>query len=159
LYFYNNGAEPMVAQTFFYLLDVGTSNALVLYNEQKKIRSEGSDLPNISYMNIVQFKIQVVEDLVGSSISDLFDTSCEHVHEHVAVPIEGGVRSRCAYCALMSRMCRTRFQCIVCGVPLCAMGSGKVENDCFSQAHKTEDRRQMVCTKFREMQKKNRKQK
>ena len=72
---------------------------------KQKIRSEGSVTPN---MNIVQFKMQLVVNLVGSSISDLFDTSCEHVHEHVAVPIEGGGRSRCAYCALMSRVRRTR---------------------------------------------------
>jgi len=122
----------------------------------KKIRSEGSVTPN---MNIVQFKMQLVVDLVGSFISDLLDTSCEHVHEHVAVPIEADGRSRCAYCALMSRVCRTRYQCKVCGVPFCAMGSGKVENDCFSLAHETEDQRQMVCTKFRQMQKTNTRQK
>ena len=89
----------------------------------KKIRSEESVAPN---MNIVQFKMQLVVDLVGSSISDLFDTSWEHVHEHVAVLIEGGGCLHLAYCALMCRVCRTRYQCMVCGVPLCAMGSGKV---------------------------------
>jgi hypothetical protein len=30
LQFNNNGPESVVAQTFFYLLDVGTSNALVM---------------------------------------------------------------------------------------------------------------------------------
>lgn len=141
---------------FFYLLDVGTSNALVLYNEQLRIRAREAPAPK---MNIVQFKMQLVVDLVGRSITDLFDASCEHAHEHVAVPIEGDGRSRCAYCALMSRVRRTRYQCTVCGVPLCTMGSGKVESDCFSLAHETEDRRQMVCTKFQQMQKKNTKQK
>ncbi len=95
----------------------------VLYNKQTKIRSEGSVVPK---MKIVQLKMQLVMDLVGSSITDLFDTSCEHVHEHVAVPIKGGGRSCCAYCALMSKVCRTRYQCTICGVPLCAMRSGKV---------------------------------
>ncbi len=90
-------------------------------------------------MNIVQFKMQLVVDLVGSFITDLFGTSCEHVHEHVAVPIEGDGCLCCTYCALMSGMCRTRYQCTICGVPLCAMGSGKVQNDCFSQVHETED--------------------
>ena len=156
LQFHNYGAESMVVETFFYLLDVGTSNALVLYNEHLRMRSERDPVPK---WNIVQFKMQLVVDLVGRSITDLFDTSCEHVQEHVAVQIEGGGRSRCAFCSLMSRVCRTRYQCSVCGVPLCAMGSGKVKNDCFSQAHETEDRRQMVCTKYHEMQKKNSRQK
>ncbi len=74
------------------------------YTTNKKIRSEGSVVPT---MNIVQFKMQLVADLVGSSITDPFDTSCEHVHEHVAVPIEGGGCSRCVYCALMSEVCKT----------------------------------------------------
>ena len=125
-------------------------------NEHLRMRSERDPVPK---WNIVQFKMQLVVDLVGRSITDLFDTSCEHVQEHVAVQIEGGGRSRCAFCSLMSRVCRTRYQCSVCGVPLCAMGSGKVKNDCFSQAHETEDRRQMVCTKYHEMQKKNSRQK
>lgn len=128
----------------------------MLYNEQLRIRAREAPAPK---MNIVQFKMQLVVDLVGRSITDLFDASCEHAHEHVAVPIEGDGRSRCAYCALMSRVRRTRYQCTVCGVPLCTMGSGKVESDCFSLAHETEDRRQMVCTKFQQMQKKNTKQK
>jgi hypothetical protein len=53
-----------VAQSFFYLLDVGTSNALVLYNESVKIRLQ----PPAQHtpMNIVQFKMKLVEDLVGS---------------------------------------------------------------------------------------------
>jgi hypothetical protein len=140
---------------FFYLLDVGTSNALVLYNESQKIRLE-SHTP----MNIVQFKMQLVEDLVGRSMDDLFETGGSVGGEqHTPVHIEGGVRSRCAYCALMSTVRRTRYQCSCCGVPLCSIGSGKVEDDCFTAAHKTEDRRQMVCKKYLEMQKRNTKQK
>jgi len=51
---------------FFYLLDVGTSNALVLFNESKKIRKEKT-------LNIVQFKMKLVEDLVGRNIDNLFE--------------------------------------------------------------------------------------
>ena len=43
-------------------------------------------------MNIVQFKMQLVEDLVGRAIDDLFDTEEERV-EHTPIHIEGGVRS------------------------------------------------------------------
>jgi hypothetical protein len=59
-----------VAETFFYLLDVGTSNALVLYNESMKsrCRKEQQHTP----MNIVEFKMKLVEDLVGRSIDNLF---------------------------------------------------------------------------------------
>ena len=90
----HNGSEEMVVETFFYLLDVGTSNALVLYNEHLKLRTaEGPT----NKMNIAQFKMQLVVDLVGKSITDLFDGACEHAQEHVAIPIEGGVRSRCTY--------------------------------------------------------------
>ena len=43
---------------FFYLLDVGTSNALILYNESYRIHSNG-----IGYipMNIVDFKMQIIK--------------------------------------------------------------------------------------------------
>ena len=136
---------------FFYLLDVGTSNALVLYNESAKIRlNEAQYTP----MNIVQFKMQLVEDLVGRAIDDLFSSEEERL-EHIPTHIEGGVRSRCAYCALLSRVRRTRYKCVGCGVPLCSIGSGKVEDDCFSIAHESEERRQLICVKYVEMQKKN----
>ena len=141
---------------FFYLLDVGTSNARVLYNEQLRVRAEEQGIPYTA-LNIVDFKMQLVEDLVGKSISDLFDGSrVSEVDEHKCVPIPGNVRARCAYCSLMSRgISRTRFQCAICGVPLCPMGSGKLKNDCFSDAHETEDRRQMVLQKYLRMQTKN----
>jgi hypothetical protein len=50
----------------FYLLDVGTSNALVLFNESKRIRK-------LKTQNIVQFKMKLVEDLVGRNINNLFE--------------------------------------------------------------------------------------
>ena len=141
---------------FFYLLDVGTSNALVLYNESMRIRSENSG--GFTKMNIVQFKMKLVEDLVGRNMEDLFEKA-EAGEQHTPVKVEGGVRSRCAYCALMSRVRRTRYQCVACGVALCSIGSGKVEDDCFTVAHETEELRKMVCKKYVEMQKRNTKPK
>jgi hypothetical protein len=73
--------------------------------------------------------------------------------QHTPVHIEGGQWSRCAYCALMSRTRRTRIQCAGCGVPLCSIGNGRVGDDCFTLAHETEDRREMVCRKYDEMKK------
>jgi hypothetical protein len=84
-------------------------------------------------MNIVDFKMQLVfiQDVV------------EEV-EHVPVHIPGGIRSRCAYCALLSQTRRTRYKCIGCGVPLCLIGSGKVDHNCFAQAHETKERQNLV---------------
>jgi hypothetical protein len=62
------------------------------------------------------------------------------------------------YCALMSKMHRTRYQCAGCGVPLCSIDNRKVEDDCFTIAHETEDQREMVCKKYDKMKKINRRQ-
>jgi Transposase IS4 len=125
---------------FFYLLDVATGNAMVLYNEFLRLKAEenGTEFQKV---NIAKFKLLLVEDLIGGSIEALLDSSLvSQQDEHVCIPIEGKHgRHRCAYCSLMSRNCRTRFQCKACGVPLCSVGNGRVENDCFSEAHETED--------------------
>jgi hypothetical protein len=132
----------------FYLLDVGTSNALVLYNELSRMRvTDGTYSP----MNIVDFKMQLVEGLVGRLIDN--ESGQDEVVEHVAVHIQGGIRSQCAYCALLSRTRQTRYKCIGCGVPLCSIGSGKVDDNCLAQAHKSIERRELVCKKYMAMQK------
>jgi hypothetical protein len=84
---------------FFYLLDVGTSNALVLYNKLKKMRrpTNGTFTP----MNILTFKMELVEGLVGRWMNS--QAGQPQVVEHAPMHIQGGVRSRCAYCALLSR--------------------------------------------------------
>jgi Transposase IS4 len=148
------GQKRWWLKLFFYLLDVGTSNALVLFNEQLKIAAgEGGEFTK---WNIVEFKLKLVEDLVGKSLDDLHrKSSVEEEAEHKCVPIPGGNRVKCAYCGLMSRESRTRYQCVVCGVPLCSMGSGKVKHDCFTEAHKTPDRIEMVLKKHQRMQMKN----
>jgi hypothetical protein len=58
----------------------------------------------------------------------------------------------------MSRMRRTRFQCAGCGVPLCLIGNGKVDNDCFTIAHETAERQELVCKKYDKMKTRNRRQ-
>jgi hypothetical protein len=92
-----------VAQTSFYLLDVGTSNALVLYNKSVKIRLQQP--AQHTPMNILQFKMKLVEDLVGRSIDNLFKRRGGGGEQYTPVHIEGGVQSQCAYCALMSINC------------------------------------------------------
>jgi hypothetical protein len=104
-------------------------------------------------MNIVEFKMKLVEDLVGRSIDNLFNGKGGGGEQHTPVHIEGGQRSRCTYCALMSRTRRTRIQCAGCGVPLCSMGNMRVGDNCFTLDHETEDRWEMVCRKYDEMKK------
>ena len=43
----------------------------------------------------------------------------------------------CAYCALYSTYSRTSFKCMAngCGIPLCCVGHGKAERDCFNIVH------------------------
>jgi hypothetical protein len=109
-------------------------------------------------MNIVQFKTKLVEDLVVRSIDNLFESRGGGGVQHTPVHIEGGVRSRFAYCALMSRKHRTRYQCAGCGVPLCSIGNGKVDDNCFTIAHETAERQELVCKKYDEIKKRNRRQ-
>jgi hypothetical protein len=133
------------------LLDVGTSNALVLFNESKRIRKEKT-------LNIVQFKMKLVEDLVRRNINSLFQGGGQ-LEQHSPVHIEDGIRLRCAYCTLMSQMQRTRYQCAGCGVPLCSIGNRNVQDNCFTIAHETVERLEMVCKKHAEMKKRTRRQK
>jgi Transposase IS4 len=128
---------------FFYLLDVGMLNALVLYNKSSKMRiTNGTYAP----MNMVDFKMQLVEGLVGRWIDS--QSGQEQVVEHVPVHIQGGICSQCAYFSLLSRTGQTRYKCIGCGVPLCSIGNGKVEDNCFAQAHKPIQRQDLACKKY-----------
>ena len=76
----------MVAEAFFYLLDDSMFNALVLYRGHA-----------YTPMNIVQFKMELIEGLVGKMMEDLFDPGAMEV-AHLPVHIEGNMRSWCAYC-------------------------------------------------------------
>jgi hypothetical protein len=127
---------------FFYLLDVGTSNALVVYNEAMK----GKRQP----YNIADFKNKVVEALVGAKLKDVVDNTV--AVEHAMINIPDGARQRCSYCSLMGEQCRTRFMCEGCGVPYCSIGSGKTGKDCFALAHDNEQIREICANKYERQQ-------
>jgi DNA polymerase III epsilon subunit-like protein len=154
------GQKRWWLKLFFYLLDVGTSNALVLHNEYLRIKAEET---NNTYtpMNIVTFKMKLVDDLVGKTVKSLCEGGECADDLHTPVQIADDVRSLCVYCAVISRpkVRRTRYQCAKCGIPLCSIGSGKVEDDCFTMAHKNDDTLDIVKRKHVEMKKRNRKTK
>jgi hypothetical protein len=82
---------------FFYLLDVRTSNALVLYNKLAKMCTPTNGT-TYTPMNIVTFKMQLVEGLVGRWLDS--QAWQLEVMEHVPVHIQGAVCSQCSYCTL-----------------------------------------------------------
>ena len=125
------GQNRLWLKLFFYLLVVGTSNALVLYNEAMK----GKQYP----LNIVQYKTAwLVELLVGQQLEELARDGEEHV-EHAMVKLSVCDRQRCSYCALTGKHCCTCFMCQGCNVPFCSISSGKTGKDCFAMAqHDTE---------------------
>ena len=129
---------------FFYLLDVGTSNALVLYNEAMKEKRKS--------LNIVDFKRMLVESLVGHKLKDLARDQNKAV-EHIMVKLPGSIRQKCSYCALTGHHSRSRFMCEGCGVPYCSIGSGKTTKDCFALAHDNEQIRELCVEKYASQQK------
>ena len=133
---------------FFYLLDVGTSNALVLYNLSLKTAAEtnGTKAKNV---NIANFKLRLVEKLAGKKLEGLADED-DNECEHTAIPIPKP--RRCAFCSSNGIRSRTSFVCKQCTLPLCCIGSGKVENDCFNEFHASSDRHEIV-TRYKAMQK------
>ena len=62
-------------------------------------------------------------------------------------------RHYCVYCALMSVKKRTRFRCCgdQCNLPLCSVGTGKSQRDCFALAHANEDIRNACVIKHKQM--------
>ena len=129
---------------FFYLLDVGTSNALVAYNEAMKDKQ--------SPLNIVEFKTRLVESLVGEKLKDSISDR-ENGVEHAMVKISDSIRQKCSYCALTGTSSRTRYMCEGCGVPYCSIGSGRTTKDCFALAHDNEQIRQICIDKYAAQQK------
>ena len=73
---------------FFYLLDAGTSNALVVYNEAMKEKQHP--------YNIVDFKSKVVKALVGDKIKTVVGNIRDAHHALISIP--NGERQRCIYC-------------------------------------------------------------
>jgi hypothetical protein len=93
---------------FFYLLDVGTSIALVLYNEAMKSKQKP--------MNTVEFKTRLVESVVGARLEEQAG-DLNRVIEHAMVQLPGDNRQKCSYCALTGTQRRTRFMYKGCSVP------------------------------------------
>jgi hypothetical protein len=114
---------------FFYQLDVGTSNALVLFNE-----ATGKSL------NIATFKKKLFEVLIGDRIrnSNVVEQSLEHALVH------GEPCLKCVYCDMLSNVNRrTQYYCSnpYCMLPLCNIDPDKDTHDCFALAHATEQMR------------------
>ena len=134
---------------FFYMLDVGTSNSLVLY----KLAGGPSD------MNIVLFKQQLIIYFVGSKIHMMPSASLEHRLERVA----NETRHKCVYCEMYGEKSkRTRHFCsaLGCNLPLCCIGASRSNtNDCFSLAHSNEEIRMALVNKHQKMQAKCKKEK
>ena len=123
---------------FFYLLDVGTANALVLYRE-----AMNNDTTN--KMSIVAYESKLVNLLVGDRISKPLIT-IPTVHELV----RKGRRHICTYCAIFSKTLRTRYRCAVpsCNLPLCCVGQSHSDQDCFAKAH-ANDKIHRACMEMR----------
>ena len=103
-------------------------------------------------MNNVEFKLKLIETLVGDKLHMSLDDKELH-DEHLPIRLEDGIRNRCSYCAIMSKFSRTHYICKGCSVPLCCIGSGKTSDDCFTKAHKSNETMKMVQEKHAEMKK------
>jgi DNA polymerase III epsilon subunit-like protein len=134
------GQKRWWLKLFFYLLDVGTSNALVLYNQAR---------PTHPPINIAEFKKLIVEHFVGNRI--MAPAMTHQVKEHIAVRSENSSRLSCAYCSLHGTNSRTRFVCQACHAPLCCLGSGKSASDCFAKAHVSQDMLGLVLERAKAM--------
>ena len=71
---------------FFYLLDVGTSNTLVLYNLGQEM------IPNIPKppINIIDFKLQLIQQLVEDKIEGT--AKANNNEEHIPIHVENNMR-------------------------------------------------------------------
>jgi hypothetical protein len=130
---------------FFYLLDVGTANALILYRL-------GIDDDKI---NLPEFKLKVIYGLLGSKHEAVVKapSTPKDDNEHKPGTVSG--RFCCAYCALYSTYSRTSFKCMAngCGIPLCCVGHGKAERDCFNIVHSDSATYKATKLKFEAMRK------
>ena len=126
---------------FFYLLDVGTSNALVLY----KSASARTDV-----FTIVNFKGYLVQAFLGNRLQSVPEAVVSHF------PTSSLGRNRCVHCAIFSRVRRTRFHCSApdCQLPLCSVGSGQGVQDCFSLCHGNPELLAAALIKYQAMKKK-----
>ena len=126
---------------FFYLLDVGTSNALVLYNE-----AMGTTL------NVVSFKRELVFAMIGHKVMNIPE---QPTLEHSLM--RGEARQSCVYCNMFcNKNSRTRYYCSNsdCMLPLCHIDPGKNIRDCFALAHDNEQLRCILIQRRLKMQQK-----
>ena len=123
---------------FFYLLDVGTSNALVLYNCTRE-----------SPISVTEFKAMLVKGFLGDQLRPIPESPVPHL------PLQTEGRFRCAYCSLFNDMKCTRFRCSAdcCRLPLCSVGTGSSDRDCFTLCHGNPTIHRAVLVKFESMQK------
>ena len=125
---------------FFYLLDVGTSNALVLYKET-----------GVRQMNIIEFKEALIMSFVGAKLTNIEATlvATRVLERH------DKKRIRCVYCGMFDsqKKTRTRFKCAEpsCNLPLCAVGHGNGIVDCFTLAHQNESIRRALVLRSAKM--------
>ena len=76
----------MVVEVVFFLLDVGTSNALVLFNLTQTDGQKSS--------TIVDFKSELIQAFLGTRLQGIPDSVVEHV------PLCTDGQFRCAHCTL-----------------------------------------------------------
>ena len=135
----------MVVKKNFYLLDVGTANSLVLYREAIAGTPMGEEDSKIS---IADFKKKLIMGLVGPKLAIVNRPIATHEL------VRSTRRHLCAYCGLYSRSKRTRYKCghPDCNIPLCSMGTGRAELDCFALSHSNEEVRRVTVKKFEVMQ-------
>ena len=139
---------------FFYFLDVGSANALVLYRLSM----------NDEYINISNFKLSLVSSLAGNQIKFVPSSPKEVSHQLVRICMKNTVRHLCAYCALFYKKKRTRYKCKApgCNMPLCSVGdhSGPGNGqDCFALAHHRSEMLRAVQQKYLTMSAKTNKNK
>ena len=127
---------------FFYQLDVGTSNALVLYN-----------LATNKSLNMVAFKKELINKFVGNKMTTFIR---EPEAQHTLV--RGEARRTCVYCdAFSSKTKRTRYYCANpnCMLPLCHISRTKDSSDCFALAHASEQMRNILTLRLEKMKRKD----
>jgi hypothetical protein len=134
---------------FFYLLDVGTANSVILYN--KFLESDGK-----APTNIKEFKEKLVMSFCGARIAEI-PRPVQFIHQ----PEAAQRRHKCVYCTINGELSRTRYKCCIpgCALPLCSVANGKSLDDCFTLVHASEDLRKACLKKHLAMQKKTGKDK
>ena len=107
-------------------LDVGTANSLVLHRLAMKSTTRED-------INIVEYKKKLVSSLLGTRIHDI----AAPIHTQHVLQRDDKSRHNCVYSSWNGNVKRTRYICIGenCNLPLCSVGTGKADQDCFALSH------------------------